>query len=217
MTTPSEKLLLTIRYLDEARSQVEEAASHVSPYRRTARRQSIKEDLQAARELLEILERDDPGATTPYTLEDGEEVTATLPMVRATAYRTEAFLMWRCYDDYQTAHDLLERAVAILPEDGDLHLMLAATCGELRDYPAAIAAMERAISLEPGNVDYKHALNDLRRRAEQAREEALRTRKRSLSIGSQTEPRTGAQKGPQGSILLFGSALPSFRPGPCFR
>ena len=38
-----------------------------------------------------------------------------------------------------------------------------------------------------------------------------------LSIGSQTCPRTGVQKGPQGSILLFGSAAASFRPGPCFR
>ena len=33
----------------------------------------------------------------------------------------------------------------------------------------------------------------------------------AVSIGSQTEPRNGVQKGPQGSILLFGSGVPSFR------
>ncbi len=38
-----------------------------------------------------------------------------------------------------------------------------------------------------------------------------------MSIGFQKGPRTGVQKGPQGSILLFGSAVPSFRPGPCSR
>ena len=137
MTTPSEKLLLTIRYIDEVRNDADEAAHHNNPYTRTARRQTIRESLQAARELLGLLERDDPGATAPYTLEDGEEITATVPTARAFAYRAEAFVMWRCYDDYQAAHDLVERAIAILPEDGNLHLMLAATCGELQEFPRA--------------------------------------------------------------------------------
>jgi len=178
--TPSEKLHLTIRYVDDARGNVEEAAHHVNPYTRTTRRQSIRENLQAARELLELLERDDPGATTPYTLESGEEITATVPMVRDASYRAEALVMWRCYEDYKAAHDLIERAIAIHPEDGNLHHTLAATCGELREFPQAFAAMERAISLEPNNIDFKHALNDLRRRAEQDKAEKERVSKRSI-------------------------------------
>ena len=39
--------------------------------------------------------------------------------------------------------------------------------------------MERAISLEPDNMDFKHALNDLRRQAEQFKAEQERVQKRS--------------------------------------
>ena len=38
-----------------------------------------------------------------------------------------------------------------------------------------------------------------------------------VSIGFQKGPRLGVQKEPLGSILLFGSGVPSFRPGPCMR
>lgn len=170
MTTPSEKLLLVMRYLTEAGDDAEEAAQHADPYRRTARRQAIRENLQAARELLALLESEHPGVTVPYTIETGEEITVTVPFARINAYRVEAFVMFRCYEDYAATRDLMERAIAVDPEIAFCHAMLAGACAELRDYPAAIAAIERAISLDPDDMDYKRGLNDARR--EQERYEA---------------------------------------------
>jgi len=86
MTTPSETLSLAFQYILEAESNLEGAAeaqfSAASRHNavsflngRTGLRQLIKERLEAARELLTLLELECPDATAAVTLETGEEIT----------------------------------------------------------------------------------------------------------------------------------------------
>jgi hypothetical protein len=39
-------------------------------------------------------------------------------------------------------------------------------CADLKDFPAATASIERAISLDPDVIEYKHLLNEIRREEE---------------------------------------------------
>lgn len=171
MATPSEKLRLAFGYVMDASDEVDGAADASSPYERTAHRQTLKAKLEAARDLLGTLERDDPGATSPYTLEDGTEITISVPLARVWAYRTEASVMMRCYKDWEAAQQLLERAIAIKQDSGEDHFTLACVLAERKDFAAAEAAIDRAISLEPDNFDYKRIRNDLLREVERRAED----------------------------------------------
>jgi len=57
--------------------------------------------------------------------------------------------------------------------------MLGMVCSQLRDFPAAFAAMERAISLDPDNIQFKHLLNEIRREEERVSAEAAASAKSS--------------------------------------
>ncbi len=177
--TPSEKLRLAIRYVVEARGEVDEAAENADPYVRTARRQSLKANLEAARELLAVLERDHPGVTTLHTFDDGVEEAATVPQVRVWLYHIEADVMARCYADFAAARQIIERVIAINPDSARDHACLAWMCAELKDFAAATAAVERAISLDPDEIEYKRGLNDIRREAERVAAEAAAASKPS--------------------------------------
>jgi hypothetical protein len=179
MTTSSDTLSLAFRYLVEASEGIEEAATSddrvpvghpiktaLSLNDRTGHRRALKERLEAARELLALLEQECPDATAAVAIESGEEITLTVPLVRMVCYRTEASVMFRCYDDLPTARRLMECAIAIEPSDALNHAFHASLCSTLRDFPAAIASIERAILLDPGDMDYKMALNDFRREQE---------------------------------------------------
>jgi tetratricopeptide (TPR) repeat protein len=133
---------------------------------RTGRRRLIRERLDAARELLAVLEQECPDATAAMTLESGEEVMLTVPLVSMACYRTECNVMLRCYDDLSAARTLIEHAIAIDPSDALNHAMHGSLCSALKEFPAAIASMERAILLDPSDMDYKLALNDFRREQE---------------------------------------------------
>ncbi|MBJ7533312.1 hypothetical protein JDN40_04215 [Rhodomicrobium vannielii ATCC 17100] len=146
----------------EARAQVDEAAQNADPYVRTERRQYLKSNLEAARELLDGLERDHPDATALHTFDGGEEAEVDVSTVRVWEYNVEAEVMIYCYEDHAAARQIVERAIAINPESASHHGMHAAICGQLKDFPAAIASIERAISLEPDNLGYKRVLNDIR-------------------------------------------------------
>lgn len=174
MTTPSEALSFAFQYILEAESNLEEAAeSQFSAANRhnavsflndrTGRRQLIKERLEAARELLTLLEQECPDATAAVTLETGEEITLTVPLVSMVCYRTESNVMFRCYDDRTAARTLIEHAIAIDPSDALNHGLHGSLCADLKEFPAAIASMERAILLDPTDMNYKLALNDIRR------------------------------------------------------
>jgi tetratricopeptide (TPR) repeat protein len=174
MTTPSETLSFAFQYILEADGNIEEAAesqfSAASRHnavsflnRRTERRQLVKERLDAARELLTLLEEECPDATAAAVLETGEEVMLTVPLVSMVCYRTEANVMFRCYDDRTAARTLIEHAIAIDPSDSLNHALHGSFCADLNEFPAAIASMERAILLDPTDMNYKLALNDIRR------------------------------------------------------
>ncbi len=179
MTTPEEKLRLAIRYIVEARGQVDEAAQNADPYVRTARRQSLKANLEAARELLVLLERDHPGVTAVHTYDDGVEEAVTVPQVRVWEYHVEADTLARCYEDFAAARQIMERVIAISPGSAGDHACLAYFCAELKDFPAATAAIERAISLDPDEIGYKQSLNDVRREAERVAADEAAASKRS--------------------------------------
>lgn len=166
MATPSEKLRLAFGYIMDAGDEIDGAADASSPYDRTAHRQTLKAKLEAARDLLSDLEQNEPGTTTPYMLENGAEITVTVPSARAWSYRTEADVMMRCYKDWKAAQQLIEHAIAIEHDSSEDHFTLACIHAEQKDFVAAEAAIDRAISLEPDNFDYKRIRNDIRRETE---------------------------------------------------
>jgi tetratricopeptide (TPR) repeat protein len=177
--TSSEKLRLAFSYIDEASDEVDGAADASDPYERTAHRQTLKAKLEAARDLLAVLEREEPGITTPYTLETGSEITITVPLARAWSYCTEADVMMRCYEDWEAARELMERAIAIKNDDGNDHCKLALIHAERRELAAAEAAIDRAISLEPDNFDFKRVRNEIRRDIER-REEDMKIKQKPI-------------------------------------
>ena len=192
MTTPSEALSLAFQYIIEASESIEEAAASDAqaptghPGKtalflsgRTGLRQQLRERIEAARELLAVLEEECPDATAAVTLESGEEIIMTVPLARMLCYRTEANVMFHCYDDLEAARSLMEHAIAIDPSDSVDHAMHGALCSALKDFPAAFASMERAISLEPDNLEYKRMLNDFRREKERFEAEKAMHPKRS--------------------------------------
>jgi tetratricopeptide (TPR) repeat protein len=177
--TPREKLQIALRYLDEANDGVTEAAGHSDPYTRTARRQELKSNLEAARELLAELEREHPDATAVRICDDGSEAIVDVARVRCMAYSVEADVMVRCYEDYAAARTIIERTIAILSDVADQHALLGMVCAQAQDFPAAFAAMERAISLDPDNIQFKHVLNEIRREEERVAAEAAASAKSS--------------------------------------
>ena len=190
MTTSSEALSLAVQYIIEASESIKEAADDQAPTGhpgktalflsgRTGLRQRLRERIEAARELLTVLEEECPDATAAVTLESGEEIITTVPLARMVCYRTEANVMLHCYDDLEAARSLMEHAIAIEPSDSVNHAMHGALCSTLKDFPAAFASMERAISLEPDDMEYKQALNDFRREKERIEAEKATQSKRS--------------------------------------
>lgn len=167
----SERLALAARYAMDAAEAVESGSEPHDSYERTAFRREVREKLEAARELLAALERDDPGATAPYHLDGGTEVTVTVPIARVWAYRAEAESMMRCYQDWAAARELIERAVAIKSDNAHDHFTLAYIFAEQNEFTAAGEAIERAISLEPDNADFQRARNSIRRDIERRSEE----------------------------------------------
>ncbi len=166
--TPAEKLLLAQRYVNQAQQAIAEAAGNSDPYARTESRKVLREHVQAARELLAGLERDHPETSVPFVTDEGTDTLLSVAMLRMWAYCVEAEVMARCYQDWSTARDLAESAVSIDPEVAHPHALVAWFAAEGGDFQAAIAAMERAVSLEPDNLLFKQALNDARRDAERA-------------------------------------------------
>src|SRR5712675_1497103 len=123
--------------------------------------------------------------------------------------------------DVRQARESFERVVAAGQADASAYLGLAYACTGLKDHPAAVAAVDRALALEPRNLgalimkaDYLAALGDARaarrpaagRPAQRAREggghvRALRRAIRSLSPGAAGRPgagRAGFQRTLQG-------------------
>lgn len=166
--TPSETLLLAQRYVAQAQEAIAEAAGTGDPYTRTESRKVLREHVQAARELLAVLERDHPETTVPFVTGEGADMLLSVATLRMWAYCVEAEVMARCYQDWGVARDLAEHAVAIDPEVAHPHALVAWFAAEGGDFQAAIAAMERAVSLEPDNLLFKQMLNEARRDAERA-------------------------------------------------
>ena len=68
--------------------------------------------------------------------------------------------------DYDRAASLLRRAVALRSGDAASWHNLGLACKASGDVSAAIAALEKACSLDPANEDFQEALNAMRRKAD---------------------------------------------------
>jgi tetratricopeptide (TPR) repeat protein len=112
------------------------------------------------------LERDHPDTQAPFVDDDDTEIALSVSLMRQQSYCIEAEVMARCYEDWNAARELVERAIVIDPALSNLHALCASFCAEAGDYAGAVTAMERAVSLEPGNLMFKQVLNDFRREAE---------------------------------------------------
>lgn len=165
MNPPKEMLRLAFDYVVQVGDAFDrgEGQEH-DPWQRSAERQELKNKLVGARELLAELEQDHPAVSAVYRFDNGNEIMLSLPMVRAASYRIEAMLMLCFYDDCCAAIELAGRAVTIEPMDHWTHALLAEAYSERGEFPAAIEAIERALSLAPDNLKYRAAYDQLKRR-----------------------------------------------------
>jgi tetratricopeptide (TPR) repeat protein len=169
MNAPEHMLYLAVMYVFEAFEALLRAVGKNSdPWTQSAERRELKDKLAAVRDLLAELERDYPGTSVVYQFDDGSEVTYSVARARAFAYNIEAHTMWRFYEDRRAAIDLVERGIAIQPEDETLHCTLAGCYAELGEFAKAIDAMERVISLNPDDQSYRAALDRMQRQQAEA-------------------------------------------------
>ena len=153
MTAPEHMLYLAVAYIFEVFEALRRGAGeNADPWTQSAERRELKDKLAAVRDLLAELERDHPGTSVMYQLDDGSEAAYSVARARAFAYNIEAHTMWRFYGDRRAAIDLAERGIAIQPEDETLHCTLAGCYAELGEFVKAIDAMERVISLDPDDL-----------------------------------------------------------------
>jgi tetratricopeptide (TPR) repeat protein len=165
MSLAKEKLRLAFDYIVQVNDALDRGEGQErDPWQRSAERQELKDMLIGARELLAELECDHPAVSAAYRFDNGNEITLSLPQVRAAGYRIEALLMLYFYDDCRAAIELAGRAIAIEPTDDWTHTLLAVAYSERGEFPTAIEAIERALSLAPDNLKYRAIYDQLKRR-----------------------------------------------------
>ena len=169
MTAPEHLLYLAVAYIMEVFEALRHGIGENSdPWTRSAQRRELKDKLAGARDLLAELERDHPSTLITYQFNDGSEADYSVARARATAYNIEAHIMWRFYADRHAAIDLVERGIAVQPEDESLHCTLAGCYAELGRFAQAIDAMQRVISLNPDDLSYRGALDRMKRQQAEA-------------------------------------------------
>lgn len=121
---------------------------------RTSDREEMRLKLVEARTVLAALEHDAPGTETLFEVKKGKELLFSLTDARILCHIVEGKLMATLYGDPPTAVQCMQRAVAIDPENDQTHSWLALMLLQAGDLRGAKEAVDRAISLNPGDTSH---------------------------------------------------------------
>ena len=105
---------------------------------------------------LDIAERADASATITVEDKDGEHVLMTITAMKANAIFTEA--MCRMADNPKRSIKLLEHSLELAPDGANAYFCLGMLHADMLNKGAAVAAFEKAVALDPRNMDYRKEL-----------------------------------------------------------
>lgn len=109
---------------------------------------------------LAIAEQNDPDASVSIELKDGSSLTFSLRELKAQALYYEGIC--RIGDNPKRAVRILEQACALAPESGTFHFWAGFVHDRLFNKRQAIAAFEKALAINPTNLEYRKALDRAR-------------------------------------------------------
>ena len=105
---------------------------------------------------LDIAERADPSATLTVEDKDGEHVAYTITSLKAGAIFYEA--MCRMADNPKRSIKLFEQALELTPDAAHAYFWIGMLNADMLNKGAAVAAFEKAVALDPRNMDYRKEL-----------------------------------------------------------
>jgi hypothetical protein len=106
---------------------------------------------------LVIAEQYDPDATITIENKDSSPLTLDLRELKAHALFYEGIA--RSGEDPKTGVRVIEQACAIAPEAANFYFWAGLIHATLFNKPQAIAAFERAVAIDPSNIDYRKELD----------------------------------------------------------
>ncbi len=83
-----------------------------------------------------------------------EYANPSIPRSESAAYWLDQGGMLCTYGNYKAAVRAYEKALALAPNDSEIHFSLGVAYAELGDYANALAGIDKAISLAPDNARY---------------------------------------------------------------
>ncbi len=118
---------------------------------------AILETLALATKQITIAERNDRLATITVTNKDGSPLVIDLVFLKSHALFYESLCHWA--DHPRRAIRCLEQALALAPNSPNALFTLGLIHHSQLNKSAAIAAFQQAVALDPGNLDYRKALD----------------------------------------------------------
>jgi Flp pilus assembly protein TadD len=85
-----------------------------------------------------------------------EYVNPAIPSGEAAAYWMDQGGMLCTYGNFKAAVRAYEKALALSPNDSEIHFSLGVAYTEMGDYPNALASIDKAISMAPDNARYQY-------------------------------------------------------------
>ena len=105
---------------------------------------------------IDIAERADPSATLTVEGKDGTPITFSLTMMKGAALYYEATC--RMADSPKRAVQLFEQCLELTPDAANAYFWIGTLHADMFNKARAIEAFEKALALEPGNLEYRKAL-----------------------------------------------------------
>lgn len=105
---------------------------------------------------IEIADRADPTAIVTIETDKGEEITHSVTTLKAAAIYYEA--MCRMAADPKRSLRLLEQVLEHTPDAAHAYFWIGTLNADMLNKGAAVAAFEKAVALDPRNMDYRKEL-----------------------------------------------------------
>lgn len=146
-----------VRAMELAHAFMRDVAANLKDIARDpARRTAALDDLSLASKEINRAERADRSASIAIDDADGNPITLSLTNLKALALYYEG--LCRSVDDPRRAVGILEQATVLQPDAAEAYYWLGLVHTDLFDRRRAVSALDKAIALDPGNLDYRKAL-----------------------------------------------------------
>lgn len=118
------------------------------------------ETVTLASKQIAIAEDNDATATITVEAQDGEQITKDVSGLKAEALFYEA--MCRAGEDMKRAAKIMEQAIALKPAIPQFYFTYGIFHQRMMNKKKAVEALERAVNLEPDNIEYRKELDRTR-------------------------------------------------------